>query len=85
MQELSISKDTSKAVQKSVFEAVKYNLKKGEDDEMKLSEEARLARNKYLREWRKGNKEAVKKHQNNYWEKKAAQAEAAQAEREVQP
>lgn len=36
-----------------------------------MSNEARELRNKYLREWRAKNKEKVKKHHYNYWERKA--------------
>jgi len=39
-----------------------------------MSDEAREARNKYLREWRKANKEATRAHQVAFWEKRAAQA-----------
>jgi len=37
--------------------------------DMTMSAEAKEARNRYLREWRKSNPESVKKHQANYWEK----------------
>lgn len=36
-----------------------------------MSNEARELRNKYLREWRKKNKEKVEKHRHDYWERKA--------------
>jgi len=39
---------------------------------MKLSEEAREARNRYAREWKKRNPEKVKATLARYWEKKAA-------------
>ncbi len=51
---------------------------------MKMSDEARKARNEYLREWRKANAEKVKKHQQQYWERKAAaesQTDASAASR----
>lgn len=52
---------------------------------MKMSDEARKARNEYLREWRKANAEKVKKHQQQYWERKAAaesQTDASAASRQ---
>ena len=36
-----------------------------------MDEKAREERNAYLREWRKRNKDKVKKYNNNYWERKA--------------
>ncbi|WP_353052391.1 hypothetical protein [Bacillus thuringiensis] len=36
-----------------------------------ISSDPRELRNAYLREWRKKNKEKVKKYQDRYWEKKA--------------
>lgn len=36
-----------------------------------MSEEARLKRNAYLREWRKKNKDKVKEINKRYWERKA--------------
>ena len=41
--------------------------------EKKLSPEARLARAKYMREWRKKNREKEAETRRRYWEKKAAQ------------
>lgn len=38
---------------------------------MKLSKEAREARNAYFRKWRKANAEKVKRYNSKYWEKKA--------------
>lgn len=38
---------------------------------MALSEEARKARNAYMREWRHKNKEREEKKLNEYWERKA--------------
>ena len=40
---------------------------------MKMSKEAREARNAYFREWRKNNPEKVKQHLQRYWERKAEQ------------
>ena len=42
---------------------------------MALSKEARQARNEYMREWRRKNKDKIKKHQENYWEKKAKESQ----------
>jgi hypothetical protein len=39
---------------------------------MDLSKEARQARNEYMREWRRKNKDKVKKHQEDYWERQAS-------------
>lgn len=39
---------------------------------MNLSKEARQARNEYMREWRRKNKDKVKKHQEDYWERQAS-------------
>lgn len=39
---------------------------------MDLSKEAREARNKYMREWRRKNKDKVKKYQKDYWERQAS-------------
>lgn len=38
----------------------------------KLSEQAKEAQRRYLREWRHKNPERVRQHTANYWEKKAA-------------
>lgn len=38
-----------------------------------FTEQARLLKNKQLREWRKNNPKKVKQHQVNYWNKKAEQ------------
>ena len=38
-----------------------------------LSEAARIARNKYMREWRAKNPDKVRATKERYWEKKAAQ------------
>lgn len=46
-----------------------------------ISEKARLARNAYIREWRKKNPEKVLAAQERYWEKKVAAAQS-EAERE---
>lgn len=42
-------------------------------DKQKMTEQARLLKNKQLREWRKNNPKKVKQHQVNYWNKKAEQ------------
>ena len=39
---------------------------------MDLSKEARQARNEYMREWRRKNKDKVKKYQKDYWERQAS-------------
>ena len=46
-----------------------------------ITPEARKARNEYVRKWKQNNKDRVKQHQINYWEKrvKQMQAEAAKA------
>lgn len=36
-----------------------------------MSEEAKKARNEYMRKWRAKNQEKVKKIQERYWQKKA--------------
>ena len=38
----------------------------------KLSPQAREERRKYYREWRRKNPDKVRKHLNDYWERKAA-------------
>lgn len=50
------------------------------DVKMTLSPEAREARNRYLREWRKKNPNKVKEHQANYWERQAEKYEQDQKE-----
>lgn len=35
------------------------------------AKKAREARNKYMREWRRKNREKVKQYQRKYWERKA--------------
>lgn len=47
-----------------------------------LSPEAKEARNRYLREWRKNNPDRVKVHQSNYWEKQAEKNDNSQEIRE---
>ena len=37
-----------------------------------MTEKAKEKYNAYMREWRKNNPEANKKHKENYWERKAA-------------
>lgn len=41
-----------------------------------LSEEARVARNKYIREWREHNKDRVRETNRRYWERRAAKMAA---------
>ena len=36
-----------------------------------MEDKAREKRNEYLREWRKKNKDKVKKYNDTYWERKA--------------
>ena len=38
----------------------------------KLSEAARIAKNNYLKQWRKKNIDKAKQHEISYWERKAA-------------
>ena len=38
----------------------------------KISEAARIAKNKYLQQWRKKNPKKVKNYEVSYWERKAA-------------
>lgn len=49
-----------------------------------LSKEAKEARNKYHREWRKNNPDKVKKHKKTYWEKKARELAPKEATTELQ-
>ena len=44
-----------------------------------MDAKARAARNAYKREWNKKHPDRVKAHQERYWSRKAAQAEAAQS------
>lgn len=37
-----------------------------------MNDKAREKRNEYLREWRKKNKDKVKKYNVNYWERKVS-------------
>ncbi len=37
-----------------------------------MNDEARKARNKYMREWREKNKDKLRKNVNDYWERKAS-------------
>ena len=43
----------------------------------KLSEEARKARNKYVKEWRDKNKDKVTASQARYWNKKTSETKEA--------
>lgn len=36
-----------------------------------MNDKARAKRNAYMKEWRKKNKDKMKKYQENYWERKA--------------
>lgn len=45
-----------------------------------LDEEARKARNQYVREWRAANKQKVKEANQRYWAKRAARLAAARKE-----
>lgn len=38
---------------------------------MPMSEEAKAKRNEYMREYRRKNADKIKKHAENYWERKA--------------
>ena len=38
-----------------------------------MDNKAKEERNRYMRDWRKKNKDKVKLYNQNYWEKKAAQ------------
>lgn len=42
---------------------------------MQLSEEAR---NEYIKEWRKKNRDKMKQYEINYWERKAAEANSGE-------
>lgn len=48
-----------------------------------MTEAAKEARRAYKRAWNREHREQVKQHQETYWAKRAAQAEAEKAEREV--
>jgi hypothetical protein len=54
---------------------------------MKMSNEAREARRKYLKEWRQNNKDKVREYnrrsQINFWEKKSRELESASRANEV--
>ena len=43
-----------------------------EENRKQLSEEARLKRNEYTRNWRKAHPEKRKEYQRRFWEKQAA-------------
>lgn len=43
-----------------------------------MDEKARAARNAYKREWNRQHPDRVKRYQDNYWSRKAAEAEAAE-------
>lgn len=48
---------------------------------LKLSKEARMKRNEYLREWRRRNPEKVAKYNAKYWENKVKSEQMANGER----
>lgn len=48
---------------------------------MGMSEEARKARNEYMRNWRRANKDKVKQYNKTYWEKKVNEMD--QEEKEI--
>lgn len=39
-----------------------------------MTEEARKARNEYMKEWRKNNKDKVRANNQRYWEKRASRS-----------
>jgi len=43
-----------------------------------LSEDARAARNQYIKEWRANNKDRVREANRRYWEKRAAKLAASE-------
>jgi len=45
---------------------------------MKLSEEARKARNSYQNEWRRKNPDKIKQYIESYWERKAAELKSGE-------
>jgi len=46
---------------------------------VKLSDEARELRNAYMREWRRKNKDKVRKSVADHWERKAAELKEQQS------
>lgn len=46
---------------------------------MELSEAARQARNKYSREYRRKNPDKIKRYNDNYWERKAMEANSGES------
>ena len=52
-----------------------------EISEKELKERAREEKNKYYREYRRKNKDKIKKHQEDYWERKALEKLKANKER----
>lgn len=48
-----------------------------------ITEAAKRARREYHNKWRKEHPEKVKEYNNKYWNKKAAEAEAAEEEKET--
>ena len=45
-----------------------------------MSREAKAAKAKYMREWRKHNREKLREYNANYWERKAAAAQIGESE-----
>lgn len=48
-----------------------------------MTEAAKAARAAYRRKWNAANKDRIKAYHERYWEKKAAQAEAAQEPEQI--
>lgn len=48
----------------------------GEKMSKTISDQAKEARRKYIRDWQRNNKEKMKQYMANYWEKKAAEMRA---------
>lgn len=42
-----------------------------------MNDSAKKARNEYMREWRRRNKDKVKRNQERYWQKKASKSNKA--------
>ncbi len=61
-----------------LFYFLKYDRRYEKMEQQGMTEQARLLKNKMLREWRKNNPKKVKQHQVNYWNKKAEQMEEQQ-------
>ena len=46
-------------------------------EKKKLSEEARLKRNEYMRNYRRNNKDKIAEYNRTYWEKRASESKEA--------